>query len=280
MPEVNADDGVRLHCVIDDFREPWLRDHKTAVLLHHGFAKNLDFWSPFVPAVARRHKVIRHDVRGAGMSSLPPADAPWNVDRLVQDALNSCDALNIEKVHHAGMESGGIVGLAFAAAHPDRTLSVACFNTPHRSRESEERMHSFFGSYHETIDNLGVEGWLRGLRGRSGSKAGSDFAEWVIKQGGATPPSVIKGWHHIFERTSEIVAEVAPHVDAPVLLAAGGNLNDFVTNFGCEPEAMNLFRSKLRNAHEVVYIPDVGAAVQLKAPDACAAAYLKFLNSL
>src|SRR6185503_9663039 len=97
-----TDDGVRLNYVIDDYREPWLGEPAATVLLHHGFTKNLEFWTPFVPSIARRYRVVRYDVRGAGKSSVPPQSSAWTVDRLVKDALNLSDALGIEKVHWGG----------------------------------------------------------------------------------------------------------------------------------------------------------------------------------
>lgn len=61
----------------------------------------------------------------------------------------------------------------------------------------------------------------------------------------------------------------------PVLLVAGAK-----HIHGCQPPLLDGLRRKLQKAREVVYIPDVAIGVQLRAPDACAAEYLKFLGSL
>ena len=34
--------------------------------------KSLEHWTPFVPSIARRYRVLRFDVRGAGKSAAPP----------------------------------------------------------------------------------------------------------------------------------------------------------------------------------------------------------------
>ena len=286
MPEITTDDGVRLHYVIDDYREPWLGEPPATVLLHHGFTRHLEFWTPFVPSIARHYRVVRHDVRGAGKSSEPPPSSPWTLDRMIEDVVALTDALGIRRVHHVGAESGGIVGLVFAARYPERTASVTCFNTPYRSAEAEEKMHDHFcvgfPSYEEAIDTLGVANWLAKRREQEGTafKGRSAYADWVAQQSENIPASVAKGWHRVFERTSDILSDVLPRVTAPVQLVAGGNLAGFRAQFGCEPERLNELRSELPNAREVVYIPGAGTSVQLVAPDACAAAYLAFLASL
>ena len=49
---------------------------------------------------------------------------------------------------------------------------------------------------------------------------------------------------------------------------------------GCEPSLLDRLRSKLKQARDVVYIPDVAIGVQLLKADACAAAYLNFLRGV
>jgi pimeloyl-ACP methyl ester carboxylesterase len=166
MPEIITDDGVRLHYLVEDYCDPWRDAHQT-VLLYHGYLKSLEHWTPFVPAVARHYRVVRFDVRGAGKSGVPRDDAEWSVDRLIADALNLMDALGIRKVHWAGFESGGLLGLILAANRPERVASVACFNTPYRSPGSENTMKDLFRcgypTFDDAIDQLGVESWVRKL---------------------------------------------------------------------------------------------------------------------
>src|SRR5205823_6195347 len=157
--------------------------------------------------------------------------------------------------------------------------SVACFNTPYRSAEAEEEMHEHFcvgfPSYDEAIDTLGVAKWLAKRREQEGTafKSNSAYADCVAEQCASLPASVAKGWHRVFERTSDILSDVLPRVTAPVQLVAGAYLAGFRAQFGCEPSRLNELRRKFINAREVVYIPGVGTSVQLLAPDACATAY-------
>ena len=281
MPEITTDDGVRLHYLVDDYREPWRGEPDATGLLYHGFLKSLEHWTPFVPAIARHYRVVRFDVRGAGRSSIPPQGSEWTVDRFINDALNLMDALKIRKVHWAGFESGGLLGLILAANRPERIVSVACFNTPYRNPDSENTMKDLFrcgyANNDEAIDKLGIEKWVTKLceQGVLADRVDPAIVNWVSRHAAGIPASVAKEWHKVFGRTSALLTDVPTRVTAPVLLVAGAK-----HIHGCQPPLLDGLRHNLQNAREVVYIPDVAIGVQLQAPDACAAAYLKFLGSL
>ena len=280
MPEITTDDGVSLNYVIEDYRDPWDRDPDGTVLMYHGFMKSLEHWTPFVPSIARKYRVVRFDTRGAGKSGVPPEGAPWTADRLVRDALNLVDALDIRRFHWCGFESAGILGLMFAADNPDRTLSVACFNTPFRSPGSENTMHDLFRTgyptYDDAIDDLGVEGWMRKLCepgvGVMIDPVSAAVVDWVVGQAATIQPRVAKEWHRIFLRTSAMLQELPARVKAPVLLVAGEN-----HVHGCQPPLLENLRKKLPTAKPIHYVPGVAIGVQLLKADECARLYLDFL---
>ena len=281
MPDIITDDGVRLHYVIDDYRESWLGEPSATVLLHHGFLKTLEHWTPFVASVARRYRVVRFDVRGAGKSSAPPEGSVWTTERLVKDALNLIDALGIKQVHWAGFESGAVVGLLFAASHPERAQSLACFNMPYRDAASKSTMGDIFccgyASPDEAIDKLGLTAWIAHLcaQGVLIDRDDPAVVHWVAAQAANVTPTVAKEWHRVFWKTSDILASLPAQITVPVLLLAGAN-----HRHGCEPPLLDRLRQKLQNAREVVYIPGVAIGVHLLAADACAAAYLRFLDGV
>jgi pimeloyl-ACP methyl ester carboxylesterase len=273
---------VQLNYVLEDYREPWLGEPEVTVLLHHGFIKNLHFWAPFVPAIARRYRVLRYDVRGAGRSTIPSqsSNTSWTADRLVKDALCLMDVLKISKIHWAGFESGGIVGLLFAADHPERAQSVACFNTPYRSPASQNKMRDIFrcghANYVEAVDKLGFDKWVRELRdqGVLVDLGKPQIVDWVVEQVKTTPPSVAKEWLKVMWDGPDILSDLPERVDVPVLQVAGAN-----HVFGCEPPLLDNLRGKLKHGREVVYIPGVATGVQLLAGDRCAVTYLDFLGT-
>src|SRR4051812_38639240 len=102
------------HC----FADPW-RDVST-VILHHGYAKNSRHWYAWVPLLARHHRVIRFDARGAGKSSVPSPGYDWSIDGFADDTAHLMDHLNIAKAHIIGETLGGTIALQFAYRYPER----------------------------------------------------------------------------------------------------------------------------------------------------------------
>ena len=84
--ELTASDGLRLSYYIDDFSDPW-RKADTVLLLHSAMGSSKRFYG-MVPALARRFKVVRLDLRGHGQSQVPPGDPPLTMARLVDDVID------------------------------------------------------------------------------------------------------------------------------------------------------------------------------------------------
>jgi pimeloyl-ACP methyl ester carboxylesterase len=98
---------------------------KTFVFIHGLVMDNLSsFYFTLANPVAERADVVLYDLRGHGMSERPPTG--YRVDDLVSDLAALVDALAIERpIHLVGNSFGGLVALAFAAAHPDRVAGLA-----------------------------------------------------------------------------------------------------------------------------------------------------------
>ena len=128
---------IDIHYELADYTDPWASSD--TVLLHHGFARNMEFWRPWVPLLARDYRVLRFDSRGCGKTSVPAPDEPYTLERMVDDALGLMDALGIERVHWAAEASGGHVGLALALRRPERVQSLTLCNTPFRLPTARRR---------------------------------------------------------------------------------------------------------------------------------------------
>ena len=127
METFQAGDGNAIAYCVDDFTDPW-REAKTVILLHSAMA-NAQRYYAWVPAMARRYRVVRMDLRGHGDSAVPPADPPLSMDRLVQDVLDLMDHLQIERAHFVGNSAGGYVTQNLAMSHPERIESAALFGS-------------------------------------------------------------------------------------------------------------------------------------------------------
>jgi 3-oxoadipate enol-lactonase len=125
MPDFRIDDELTLHAEIDDFTDPW--SDAEAIVLLHGLAESGAAWFAWVPALSRRFRVIRPDLRGFGASSRPPAprEYAWSPRAFSDDVLRLLDVLGVERTHVVGARLGSTVAAQLAADHPDRVLSLS-----------------------------------------------------------------------------------------------------------------------------------------------------------
>jgi 3-oxoadipate enol-lactonase / 4-carboxymuconolactone decarboxylase len=98
------------------------------LLLGPSLGTSLRLWDAQVPALARRHRVIRWDLPGHGSTPAsvlpdlrPGATTVADLARLV---LGLADELGIGRFAHAGVSLGGAVGAWLAAHHPERVVSL------------------------------------------------------------------------------------------------------------------------------------------------------------
>jgi 3-oxoadipate enol-lactonase len=215
MPYAELSD-VRLHYHVADYADPWREP--AVVLLHHGFARNLEFWRAWVPLLARELRVLRFDARGCGESSIPPPGFAYSFEQAVADALGLLDHLGIARVHWVGEASGGIVGLSLALMHPQRIASLSLCNTPFRLPRATNDMF-----VPEEVERLGVGHWARKtLSNRLDlDKIDPRWVAWSIEQFDRNSPHAAIAQHGMIAGAD--LFERLPEVKAPVLVLAGAN---------------------------------------------------------
>ncbi|SUV88172.1 amidase [Bordetella pertussis] len=129
-------DGVRLSYYLDDYTDPWTQAPTLLLLLHGAMANAQRFYS-WVPGLSRDYRVVRADLRGHGLSDVPPADKPLDLQVLTEDILALLDHLGCERVHLAGNSAGGYVGQHLAMQHPQRIETLALFGSAPGLRNSQ-----------------------------------------------------------------------------------------------------------------------------------------------
>ncbi|HET7311505.1 MAG TPA: alpha/beta hydrolase [Mycobacteriales bacterium] len=97
----------------------------TPVVLLHGLASQRRFWNLVVPSLAGL-PVLAVDQRGHGGSDRP-ADG-YDVGDAAGDLASALDAIGWSRAVVVGHSWGGAVAASFAAAHPERVLSVVCLD--------------------------------------------------------------------------------------------------------------------------------------------------------
>lgn len=109
--------GTRLHV-----RDTGPRGAPVVVLLH-GFGSSLHTWEPWAQALAARHRVIRFDLPGCGLSE-PDATGDYTDARSLQLLTALLDHLGVAQASVVGNSIGGRIAWRFAAAHPQRVSKL------------------------------------------------------------------------------------------------------------------------------------------------------------
>lgn len=98
-----------------------------AVVLAHAIGCDHRMWEDLEKRLAPAYRVINIDARGHGASPVPPR--PYSLGALAEDVRALLDRLGIAKTHWVGLSMGGMVGQAFALAHPDRLDRLVIANS-------------------------------------------------------------------------------------------------------------------------------------------------------
>jgi len=280
MPKLTIDDGAKLNYRIDDFTPPWVEDKdKDTILMHHGFARNMKWWTMMVPALSRKYRVLRLDARGGGESTVPAKVVTWSIERLMEDVVNLLDHLSIRKIHWVGESSGGMVGLMFAVTYPERVNSLTLITTPFHM---EDPMHLRSLGYHdapEAMEKLGFKEWtMRTLSSRFGelSTAGQQVRDWVIAEFLKTPTRVAATLHRIFQ--SFDFSKRLVEVKVPVLIIRA-NSSQVMKPEEEEKEYRSFVQQQIPNAR-IITLRDIRGHLHLLRPDNCTEEILNFLETV
>lgn len=118
MPVVNVGDITTYYEVHGD-GEP--------LVFIGGLGADISLYAALLDDLARCHRVIAFDNRGAGRTSKP--DAPYSIGLFADDTLGLLDALGLDVVDLVGMSMGGRIALELAATHPDRVRRLVLIST-------------------------------------------------------------------------------------------------------------------------------------------------------
>ncbi|MCB1686161.1 MAG: alpha/beta fold hydrolase, partial [Pseudomonadales bacterium] len=96
-------------------------------------------------AITQRHRLIRFDNNGCGLSSDQTGD--FSLDSLASDILTVVDALHLDQFALFGRITGGLPAIVFAARYPERVSHLVLWNsfTDHARHGGQARMKAVLG---------------------------------------------------------------------------------------------------------------------------------------
>ena len=141
-----GDDGTRIAYAESGEGPPLVKAANW--LTHLEFDWNSPVWRHWLVELSRRHRLIRYDERGCGLSD-------WNVaeqsfDAWVRDLELVVDASRLERFALLGISQGAAVAVAYAVAHPERVTHLVLHGGYARGR----RMRAGIGKAREAADML------------------------------------------------------------------------------------------------------------------------------
>lgn len=112
---------VQLHYRIDGDPEG------APVVFANSLGTDLRLWDAVVPLLPKGLRIIRHDKRGHGLSSLPPG--PYTMGALVRDTERLLDRLEVRDCVFVGLSIGGMIAQGLAVKRPDLVRALVLSNT-------------------------------------------------------------------------------------------------------------------------------------------------------
>lgn len=155
---VVSSDGIELAVVeAGDVMRP-------TIVLIHGYPSTKEMWDPVLDSLADRFHVVAYDVRGAGASGAPGAQAGYDFERLAEDfdAVTQATAPG-KRVHLVGHDWGGLQGWEFAT-----------------SPRFRERLASFTAVAGPSLDQVAISGGSLLRRGRVLGALRRGWRSWYI----------------------------------------------------------------------------------------------------
>lgn len=95
---------------------------KIPVIFLHAHGLNRSMWDYQKQALRGGHRLVTYDLRGHGRSEKPPTG--YGMEDEVKDLTDLMEIVKARRAHLIGLSRGASIALSFAAAHPNRAVSV------------------------------------------------------------------------------------------------------------------------------------------------------------
>lgn len=233
----------------------------------HGIGSRAVMWDSIIPALKDKFTCVSFDLRGHGASPVPAV--PYSLAQLVEDVEALRARLGHEQIHVIGHSLGGMIGPAYARAHPRRTLSVGLLSTAAgRTEEDRAKLQGVIAA----MEEKGIEPVLSTLVERWYTDdfiaAHPDLIEARFKQVNDTPDDVFLSVFHVYAETE--MASWLPEISCPCLVLTGA------LDGACSPRHNRFMAQQLPNS-ELVILDNIKHSILIEGPDRVAPPVREFL---
>lgn len=121
----SAADGVKIAYATDGAGPPLVRAAFYLNHLEHDWQCGV--WRPYLQVLSRRHTLLRHDLRGFGLSDRDPAAV--SLDAWVSDLEAVVDHAGLRRFPIFAVCQGGPMAIEYAARHPERVSQLVLFGS-------------------------------------------------------------------------------------------------------------------------------------------------------
>jgi len=239
------------------------------LFLIHGIGAARDVWRFMTPILREHFTVVSYDLRGHATSPMP--DGEFGLDDLVADLERLRERTGFEQAHFAGHSLGGLIGPAYARAHPERGLALGLLSTA--AGRTEVDSAKVWGVV-RAREEKGIPQVLATLTARWFTDrfiaANPEVIERRLNQVIDTDPAVFLNVFRIYAGT-----EMMPwlhEVKVRSLVLTGEN------DGGCNPR-LNRAIAAAMPAAELVILPRLKHAILLEDGPQVAAHMLRFLGA-
>ena len=153
------------------------------LVLLHALGCDLHMWDPIAGALTARHRVVRYDLRGHGLSDCGPGES--TIDDHVRDLIGLLDRASIPVATLIGASVGGLIALATALRHRSRVRRLVLCGAAARIGTRE--------GWAERIAAVRSQG-LEAI-------ADATLAQWFTPGFAAADPASFRGYRNRLVRT-------------------------------------------------------------------------------
>jgi pimeloyl-ACP methyl ester carboxylesterase/DNA-binding winged helix-turn-helix (wHTH) protein len=224
-----TDDGVRLAYATMGAGPPLV---KVANWLSHlDYDRETAVWRHWLRELSHRHRLIRYDERGCGLSDWDVPD--FSLEAWVRDLETVVDAAGLDRFPLLGISQGGPVAVTYAVRHPERVSHLVLLGAFARGRNRRvatrderqleearfEIVRLGWGRPDPTYRQIFVARFLP-----EGTQ--EEWREFDELQRRSTSPD--NAWRFVREFSNIDITDVAPRVSVPTLVACARNEPDNV----------------------------------------------------